>query len=402
MTDEVARVKADFPLLARGEVHYLDSAATAQTPLVVVEAMREFETRARANVHGDVHRLSRAAIVAYRRARGDVARFINAPAADEIVFTYGATSAINLVASSFGELMRRGDEIVLSELEHHSNLVPWQMLAQRRGLELRFLPATEDGRLDLDGLDRAVTERCRLVAVTHCSNVTGAVTDIAPIVRAARAVGATVLIDGAQQVPHEPVDVQSLGADFYAFSGHKMYGPTGIGVLWARSKLLEAMPPFLTGGQMTTHVTYKEAAFAAPPQKFEAGTPPIAGAVGLGAAVRWCEAQDWSASLSRERRLTARILTALTKTRGVRVLGPTDVKKRRGVVSFDLAGVHFQDLCRILDDRGVAVRGGNHCAQLVMDRFGIDGATRVSLAVYSDDDDVDAFVSALAYAARNG
>ena len=396
----VSRIKEDFPLLAKGGMHYLDSAATSQVPVAVLDTLYEFETEYRANVHGGVHCLSRAAIDAYRRAREDVARFINAPSADEVVFTYGATSSINLLAFSFGDSMTPGDEIAVSVLEHHSNLIPWQALAQRKGLRLRFLPMTEDGRLDLGELDAVITERCRLVAITHCSNVTGAITDIGPVVAAAKSVGAKIMVDGAQQVPHGSIDVQRLDVDFYVFSGHKMFGPTGIGVLWGRRELLDAMPPFMTGGQMARRVFRDRTEFSDPPQKFEAGTPPIAAAIGLGAAVRWMEKQDWSAARSDEVRMTGRILDGLSDIRGARVLGPSDLEQRRGVVSFVLDGVDVSTICNTLDDRGVAVRCGDHCAQILLAGFGVETAARASIAIYNDDADIAALIDGLDRAVR--
>lgn len=392
---DAARLRGEFPLLAGSAVHYLDSAATSQMPRAVMDALADFETQCRANVHGDVHALAREAIGRYEGARRDIARFINARSADEIVFTYGATSAINLAASSYGALLPEGSEIAVSELEHHSNLIPWQMLAERRNLTLRFIPATRDGRLDLARVAEAVTDRCRMVAVTHCSNVTGAITDIIPIAAAARAVGARLLVDGAQQIPHQPVDVQALDADFYAFSGHKMFGPTGIGVLWGRRDLLEAMPPFMTGGQMARRVTRDGAEFSDPPQRFEAGTPPIAGAIGLGAAVRWMREQDWAAARKTESRLTGRILDGLAALPGTRIIGPRDTASRRGVVCFTMDGRDPQSICAALDGRGVALRGGDHCAQPLMAIYGIEQAVRASLAIYSTDADVDALLSTL-------
>ena len=269
-----AALKREFPGLADPRLHYLDNAATAQVPEIVLDALRRFEVEARANVHEGLHRRAQAATAAYDQARASVARFLHAGSDQEVVFTYGTTSSINLLAYSFGDLLKPGDEIVLSILEHHSNLVPWQRLAKRRGVVLRFLPMTPDGRLDLDWLESEVTERCRLIALTHCSNVTGALTDVARVVAAARAVGAKVLLDGAQRAPHGPIDLRKLDVDFYAFSGHKTYGPTGIGILWGRRELLAAMPPFLTGGQMIEEVTAVNATFRLPPRRFEAGTPP--------------------------------------------------------------------------------------------------------------------------------
>src|SRR3990172_9400658 len=267
---DAAALKREFPSLADPSLHYLDNAATAQMPTVVLEALRRFELEARANVHEGLHRLARAATDAYNEARGRVARFLRANSPQEIVFTYGATSAINLLAHCYGARLEPGDEILLSVLEHHSNLVPWQRLAAERGVVLRFLPMTPDGRLDLAWLDSELTRRCRLVALTHCSNVTGALTDVARVVAAARAVGAKVMLDGAQPPPHGPLDVRKLDVDFYAFSGHKTYGPTGIGVMWGRRELLESMPPFMTGGPMIEEGTPEKGAFPPPPRRLEA------------------------------------------------------------------------------------------------------------------------------------
>lgn len=392
---DAAAIKRQFPGVADPRLHYLDNAATAQMPEVVLGALRRFEVEARANVHEGVHRLARAATAAYDEARSRVARFLHAYSAGEILFTYGATSSINLAAFSFGALLESGDEILLSVLEHHSNLVPWQKLAERRGVVLRFLPMTADGRLDLDWLDSELTDRCRLIALTHCSNVTGAMTDVARVVVAARGIGAKVMLDGAQRAPHGPVDVRRLGVDFYAFSGHKAYGPTGIGVLWGRRELLAAMPPFMTGGQMIDQVTLTDASFRAPPRRFEAGTPPIAAAVGLGAALDFMQALDWRAIQNHELRLTRRLLDGLATIRGVRVLGPVDTHDRRGVVSFAVEGFSAEEVCHHLDRQGVALRGGYHCAQPLLRAFGVDGAARASLALYNLDGDVDALIAGL-------
>ena len=395
LTDSgAAALKRQFPGLADRALHYLDNAATAQMPGAVLAAMRRFEIEARANVYEGAHGRGRAATAALDRARRSAARFLNAYSADEIVFTYGATSAINLLARSFGESLKAGDEIVLSILEHHSNLVPWQMLAARLGLVLRFIPMTGEGRLDLDRLDSVLTDRCRLVALTHCSNVTGAVTDVARVVAAARAAGAKIMLDGAQRAPHGPLDMRKLGVDFYALSGHKTYGPTGIGVLWGRGELLEAMPPVYAGGQMIREVTLEGASFRSPPRRFEAGTPPIAAAIGLGTALDWMRTLDWRAIERHERRLTARILDGLAAMPGVRVLGPASARERRGVVSFAVDGRTAAEVCRRLDKRhGVALRGGHHCAQPLIRAFGVEGAARASLAPYSLDRDVDALLA---------
>jgi cysteine desulfurase / selenocysteine lyase len=401
-TFDPAALRAQFPLLTGGldggPLHYLDNGATSQLPQTVIDAVIRFETTSRANVLRSVHRLAEAATDAYEGARLDIARYLNVPG-DEIVFTSGTTSAINLVARSFGESLQPGDEIVLSLLEHHGNFVPWQMLRDRRGIALKILPVTAEGRIDLSALERTISKRTKLIALAHVSNVTGAVLDVVPVVAAARTVGAKVLLDGAQRTPHGPLDLPGLGVDFYAFSGHKMFGPTGIGVLWARRALLDAMPPLMGGGEMIRTVTLERTEWADVPHKFEAGTPPIAQAVGLGAAVRWLMALDWAAASAHEMRLTQRVLDGLGRLKGARVIGPSGLQGRAPVISFDLAGAHPHDVCQILDGFGVALRGGHHCAQPLMNHFGVAGTTRASLALYNNDADVDALLSGLETAA---
>lgn len=396
---DVAGLRAQFPIFrdppGGRPLHYLDNGATGQTPDAVIEAVRRHETGQRANVLRGVHALAEAATEAYENARRQVARYINAATPESCVFTGGTTASINLVAHSFGAGLEPGDEILISELEHHSNIVPWQLLARRGGQVLKALPATEEGRLDLDRLEDLVTGRTRLIALTHISNVTGAVTDIARVVRAARTVGARVLLDGAQAVPHGPVDVGALGCDFYAFSGHKMFGPNGIGVLWAKPELLEAMPPFLGGGEMIASVTLDSATYAAVPHKFEAGTPPIAQAVGLGAACDWLGAIDHEGAAGHVNRLVERVLSGIQTIPGARVIGPLGLQSRGPVVSFDIAGTHPHDICTLLDRHGVALRGGHHCAQPLMDKFDLAGTTRASLAAYNDDSDIDALLNGL-------
>ncbi|MGI9415252.1 MAG: aminotransferase class V-fold PLP-dependent enzyme, partial [Hyphomicrobiales bacterium] len=278
-------------------------------------------------------------------------------------------------------------------LEHHSNIVPWQMLVERAGITVKAARMTPEGRLDLDELDRVVTKRCQLVAVTHCSNVTGAVTDTAAVVEAARTVGAKVLLDGAQRVPHGPIDVHDLGADFYAFSGHKMFGPTGIGGLWGREDCLERMPPFMGGGQMIEKVTLERSTYTVPPRRFEAGTPPIAGAIGLGAAAEWLRGLDWTILSEHRRALTRHMLDGLQAIPGVRIIGPHDLEHRRGVVSFMVEGRDLQSICRALDERGVAVRYGHHCAQPLLAAFGLEAVARASLALYNTEADIDALLN---------
>jgi len=396
----VAAVRAQFPILADPKLHYLDNGATGQMPRAVLDAVAAHETTSRANVLRGVHRLAEAATEAYAQARRAVADYLNVADADEVVFTSGTTGAINVVAHSFGDSLGPGDEVVISVLEHHSNIVPWQQLRARRGIVLRALPATAEGRIDLAALERVVTPRTRLIAVTHVSNVTGAVTDVPAVVGAARAVGARVLLDGAQRVPHGPVDLGALGVDFYAFSGHKMFAPNGIGGLWGRMALLDAMPPFLGGGEMIRTVRLEETTYADVPHRFEAGTPPIAQAVGLGAAARWLGRQDWSEIAAHELRLAGKLLDGLAILPKVRVFGPSGLQARAPVISFDIPGAHPHDVCQVLDDDGVALRGGHHCAQPLMEAFDLTGTTRASLALYNDDSDIDALLTGLDKAIR--
>ena len=385
-----------FPLLANHpRLHYLDNAATAQLCEAAFDAVTLHELTHRANVLRGTYRLAELADAAYENARRQAAAYLNAASVEEMVFTAGTTASINLVAHAFGEGLKAGDEVVLSLAEHHSNFVPWQMLRERRGVALRFIPLAADGRLELSRLADIVTPRCRMVAVTHASNVTGAVSELAPIVAAARAVGARVLVDGAQAVQHGPVDVQSLGADFYAFSGHKAFGPTGVGVLWGRAEALEKLPPFLGGGGMIGRVTAEETTWALPPRRFEAGTPPIAQAVGLGAALDWLHAQPWPALHAHTARLAKRLLDGLAVLPGLTLLGPRDLRDRLPIVSFNLAGIHPHDACQVLDAHHVAVRGGHHFAQPLMDCFGVPGAVRASLAPYNSEADVDALLEGL-------
>ena len=401
MAFDAAALRAEFPIFSgAAPLHYLDNAATSQTPRAVLDAVAAHEAAARANVLRGVHRLAERATAAYAEARRRVARYVGAADPAEIVFTGGATAAINLVAHAFGARLRPGDEVVVSVLEHHSNIVPWQLLRDRAGVALKALPVTDDGRIDLSALDSLVGPATRLVALAHVSNVTGAVCDAAAVAAAARRVGARVLLDGAQAVPHGPVDVAALGADFYAFSGHKMFGPNGVGVLWARRELLESMPPFMGGGEMIGAVTLERSTWAEVPHRFEAGTPPIAQAVGLGAAAEWITALDRAAAGAHAAGLAEHLLAGLAERPWVRMLGPADMRDRAPVVSFDVDGVHPHDVCAVLDSHGVAARGGHHCAQPLMDRFGLDGATRASFAFYNAAEDVDALLAGLDEAAR--
>jgi cysteine desulfurase/selenocysteine lyase len=318
----------------------------------------------------------------------------------EIVFTGGCTAAINLVAYSYGSLLKPGDRILLSELEHHSNIVPWQLLRSRSGIEIDMIPVTEDGRIDLGQLSRLLTPRTKLVSVAHISNVTGALVDVKTLVDAAKMVGARVMLDGAQRVPHGPIDLPSLGVDFYVFAGHKAYGPNGIGVLWAKPELLDAMPPFHGGGSMIGRVTFAETTWAPAPRRFEAGTPPIGPAIGMGAACTWMQKLDWSGAHDHEMALVQRVMDGLQGIDGARLFGPASLQNRYPVVSFTLDGVHPHDVAQTLDSFGVAVRAGHHCAQPLMDRFDLDGTTRVSIAPYNDNSDIDALLTGVRHAAK--
>ncbi|SFA48831.1 cysteine desulfurase [Rhodococcoides kroppenstedtii] len=399
---DVARVRADFPILGRTvrdgkPLVYLDSGATSQRPMQVLDAERHFLTTCNAAVHRGAHQLAEEATDAYEGARAAIAAFVGADA-DEVVFTKNATEALNLVThvladDRFDRALGPGDEIVITELEHHANLVPWQELARRTGATLRWYGVTDDGRIDLSSLE--LTDRTRVVAFTHQSNVTGAVAPVEDLVRRARAVGALVVLDACQSVPHMPFDFRALDVDYAAFSGHKMLGPSGVGVLLARRDLLAAMPPFVTGGSMIETVTMEATTYAAPPQRFEAGVPMTSQVVGLGAAVDYLTALGMDAVAAHEHELTAATLAMLADLDGVRVIGPTDTADRGGAVSFVVDGVHAHDLGQILDDEGVAVRVGHHCAWPLHRRFGVAATARASFAVYNTLAEVDALAAAI-------
>ena len=403
MSFDVAAIRGQFPILSEiidGQpVHYLDNGASAQTPNSVLDAVRKYETTGRANVLRGVHRLAERATESYEKAREEVAAFLGVQPM-EIVFTGGCTAAINLVAYSYGSLLKPGDRILLSELEHHSNIVPWQLLRSRSGIEIDMVPVTADGRIDHEALVKLVTPRTRLISLAHVSNVTGALIDVRTVVGAAKSAGAKVMLDGAQRAPHGPLDLPALGIDFYAFAGHKAYGPNGVGVLWAKPELLDAMPPFMGGGSMIGRVTFAETTWAPPPRRFEAGTPPIGPAIGLGAACNWMAALDWTAAHAHEMALVQRLMDGLQRIDGTHILGPASLQSRYPVVSFMLDGVHPHDVAQTLDSFGVAVRAGHHCAQPLMDRFDLDGTTRVSMAPYNDNTDIDALLTGVAHAAK--
>ncbi len=397
-TFDVERVREEFPIL-REPVHgrrlvYLDNANTTQKPTAVLEALDDYYRRGNANIHRATHLLSERATRAYEGARADLQRFVNAASTREIVLTRGCTDAINLVAHSWGRTnLRPGDEVLVSWMEHHSNIVPWQLVCGQTGATLRAVPITDRGELDLDAFERMLTDRTRMVAIGHISNALGTVNPIESLVAKARAAGAATLVDGAQAVPHLPVDVRAIGCDFYAFSSHKMYGPTGSGVLYGREALLDAMPPYQGGGDMIASVTFEKTEYNALPYKFEAGTPNIAGVVGFGAAARWLAKFDRQAVQAHEDALLEYAEARLAEVAGVRRLGTA--AHRSGVLSFVLDGVHPHDVGTILDTEGIAVRTGQHCAQPVMDRYGVPATVRASIGIYNTREDVDAFVRGL-------
>jgi cysteine desulfurase/selenocysteine lyase len=395
---DAEKVRRQFPILesrVRGKpLVYLDSAATAQKPRAVIEAELGFYERDNANVHRGVHLLSERATQAYAGAREKVRRFIGAAEAREVIFVRGATEALNLVAFTFGrQRVGEGDEILLTEMEHHSNIVPWQMLAQERRARLTVAPVDDAGVLRLEELERRIGPRTRLLAVTHVSNALGTVNPIARICEMAHRKGVPVVVDGAQGVPHVPVDVRALGCDFYAFSGHKLYGPTGIGILWGRREHLEEMPPWQGGGDMILSVTFEKTTYNELPYKFEAGTPHIAGAVGLGAAVEWLAGLDLAGALRHEHDLLVHGTEVLSRVPGLRLVGTAPEKA--GVLSFLLGDVHPHDVGTVLDREGIAIRTGHHCAQPLMQRYGIAATARASLGIYNLRSDLDALAAGL-------
>jgi cysteine desulfurase/selenocysteine lyase len=407
---DVAAVRADFPILDR-EVNghplvYLDSANTSHKPRQVLAVLDEHYRRHNANVSRSVHTLGTEATEAYEGARARIAAFVNAPSVDEVVFTKNSTEAINIVAYAFSNASLRadgdprfrlgpGDEVVISEMEHHSNIVPWQLLCERTGATLRWFPVTDNGRLDESGLADLVNERTKIVSLVHMSNILGTVNATSRITARVREVGALLLLDCSQSVPHMPIDVVDLDADFIVFTGHKMCGPTGIGVLWGRAELLTAMPPVFGGGSMIETVSMDGSTYAPPPARFEAGTPPIAEAVALGAAVDYLTGLGMRAIQWHEKRLTAYALDALATVPGLRIFGPEVPVGRGGTISFDLADVHPHDVGQVLDSLGVQVRVGHHCARPVCRRFGVPATTRASFYLYTTTEEIDALVAGL-------
>jgi len=396
----VNETRKDFPILERttasgARVTYLDSTATSQKPLAVIEAMNDFYRRSNANIHRGVHTLAEESTALYENARERIAKFINATSARQVIYTRNTTESINLIAYSWARAnLKAGDLVILTEMEHHSNLVPWHMLAAERGIELDFIPVTADGLLDLDAYKSLLTRGPKLVSFTHMSNVLGTVNPAAEIIRLAHDAGAVTLVDGAQSVPHLAVDVQSLDADFYAFSAHKMCGPTGIGALYGKTSLLEAMPPFLGGGDMIKEVKLRSFRPNTLPHKFEAGTPAIAEAVGFGAAVDYLTKIGMDKIAAHEHAITEYALERLEEIPGVKVFGPS-ADKKGGVAAFTLEGVHPHDVAQILDQDGIAVRAGHHCAQPLHEKFGIPATSRASFYLYNTKEEVDLLVNGI-------
>ena len=398
VTFDVQKVRGDFPILAE-TIHgrrlvYLDNANTTQKPRQVLDALDQYYLHANANIHRATHLLSERATEAYEGTRATVKRFINAADTREVVFTKGCTEGINLVASSWGRSnLRAGDEVLVTWMEHHSNIVPWQLVCEQTGATLKVCPITDRGELDLDAFDRLLASKPKLVSMIHVSNSLGTINPVANLTARAKAAGAVVLVDGAQAVAHMPVDVQAIGCDFYTFSGHKIYGPTGTGVLYGRAALLDAMPPYQGGGDMIASVTFEKTDYNVLPYKFEAGTPNIAGVVGLGAALRYVEGLDRSGAQAHEDALLAEATARVRSISGVRILAET--ARRSSVLSFVVDGVHPHDIGTILDAEGIAVRTGQHCAQPVMDRYGVPATVRASIGIYNTGDEIAQLVAGL-------
>jgi cysteine desulfurase / selenocysteine lyase len=406
MTFSAAALAQDFPILSRKirddkRLVYLDSGATSQKPNVVIEAESDFYRLHNAAVHRGAHQLAEEATDAYEGARAIVARFLNANV-DEIIFTKSATESLNLIAYAMGNAkagnrfhLKAGDEIVISEMEHHANLIPWQQLVERTGATLKWFEVTPDGRLDLSSLESVISERCKVVALTHQSNVLGTINTLEMIAARVSAVGASFVLDACQSVPHMPVDVKTLGVDFLTFSGHKAVGPTGVGVLWGRAELLAELPPFLTGGSMIENVTMTAATWAAAPKKFEAGVPNMAQAVGLGAALNYLMAFGMKEIFAHELALTEYSLNKLLQVKDLKIIGPQDMQMRGGTLSFTCGDIHPHDLGQFLDSQGIAVRTGHHCAWPLTRKLGVPATTRASLYLYNTEADIDALVMAI-------
>jgi cysteine desulfurase/selenocysteine lyase len=395
--DYIHDIRADFPIL-QTKIHnkplvYFDNAATTQKPKIVIDRIQNYYETKNANIHRGVHHLSQVATQDYEDARTRIQKYIGAAKSDEIIFTKGTTDGINLVASSFGALLKEGDEILISAMEHHSNIVPWQLLADLKKIQLRVIPIHKDGTLIMDEFDRLLSERTKLVSITHISNTLGTINPIDNIIKSSHAVGAKVLIDGAQSIQHGDVDVSSLNCDFFVFSGHKIFGPTGIGVLYGKEKLLEEMPPYQGGGDMIKNVSFEKTTFNELPFKFEAGTPNIIGGIGLGTAIEYIESLDRKSAFDYEKKLLTYAEQELLKIEGVQVFGTSSEKT--SLVSFNVGSIHPFDLGTLLDKQGIAVRTGHHCTQPLMDFYNIPGTIRASFSIYNTVEEVDLFLNAL-------
>ena len=397
----VGLIRNDFPILDKTiykkyPLVYLDNAATTQKPRVVVEAMTEEYYNVNANVHRGVHFLSQQATELHEGSRETVRKFLNARSTSEIVFTRGTTESINLVAQCFSDaFMKEGDEVIVSEMEHHSNIVSWQLQQQRKGIKLRVIPITDDGRLRMEEYEKLFSDRTRIVSVTQISNVLGTVNPVKEIIRIAHEHGVPVLIDGAQSTPHMKVDVQELDCDFFAFSGHKIYGPTGIGVLYGKEKWLEKLPPYMGGGEMIKNVSFEKTTFNELPFKFEAGTPDYVASTGLARALDYVSALGWDAIGARERDLTAYAMQKMNEIEGMHIFGPKDIEQHDAVISFQVGNIHHLDMGTLLDRLGIAIRTGHHCAEPLMHRLGIEGTCRASFALYNTREEVDALVAGI-------
>jgi cysteine desulfurase/selenocysteine lyase len=395
--DYIHVIRADFPIL-QTKIHnkplvYFDNAATTQKPKIVIDRIQDYYETKNANIHRGVHHLSQIATQDYEDARTRIQKYIGAAKSEEIIFTKGTTDGINLVASSFGALLKEGDEILISAMEHHSNIVPWQLLADLKKLKLRVIPIHKDGTLIMDEFDRLLSERTKLVSITHISNTLGTINPIENIIRSSHAVGAKVLIDGAQSIQHGDVDVSSLNCDFFVFSGHKIFGPTGIGVLYGKEKLLEEMPPYQGGGDMIKNVSFEKTTFNELPFKFEAGTPNIIGGIALGTAIEYIESIDRKSAFDYEKKLLTYAEQELLKIEGIQVFGTSSEKT--SLVSFNVGSIHPFDLGTLLDKQGIAVRTGHHCTQPLMDFYNIPGTIRASFSIYNTVEEVDLFLNAL-------
>lgn len=393
----IEKIRSEFPTLHQEvfgrQLIYFDNGATAQKPQSVIDAIELYYTKENANIHRGVHHLSQVATEKYEHARETIRQYINAETSAQVLFTKGTTDSINLVAFSFGELLNEGDEIIISAMEHHSNIVPWQMVCERKGCKLNVIPISKKGELDLDAFASLLNERTKLVAVTHISNTLGTINPVEDIIEKAHAVGAKVLIDGAQSIQHMKVDVQALDCDFFAFSGHKVFGPTGVGVLYGKKELLDAMPPYQGGGDMIAKVTFEKTTYNELPHKFEAGTPNISGGICLGTAFEYLASLDMEAIQEHEQELLHYAESQLKEIDGVRIIGTAD--RKTSVVSFVVDGTHPFDIGTLLDKQGIAVRTGHHCTQPLMDFYEIPGTVRASFAFYNTKDEIDVFIKAL-------